>query len=64
MKKDSTLQFGGYEAAKYESTKKPHKTEMDYYYENSYKQAWYDDNVGSFLIVVEKDNRNRLSHGE
>ena len=64
MKKDSTLQFGGYEAAKYESTQKPHKTEMDYYYENNYKQAWYDDNVGSFLIVVEKDNRNRLSHGE
>ena len=60
---DSTLKFGGYEAAKYDSKKRP-KTEMDYYYEHRYKQAWYDDNVGSFLIVVEKDNRNRLSHGE
>lgn len=60
---DSTLKLGGYEAAKYDSTKRP-KTEMDYYYEHRYKQAWYDDNVGSFLIVVEKDNRNRLSYGE
>ena len=64
MKADSTLQFGGYMANKYDSTEKPHKSEMDYYYEKRYKQAWYDDNVGSFLIVIEKDNRNRLSHGK
>lgn len=64
MTKDSTLQFGGYMAEKYDNTKEQHKTEMDYYYEQEYKQAWYDDNVGSFLIVVEKDNQNRLSHGE
>ena len=64
MKADSTLQFGGYKANKYEETQSPHMTEMDYYYEQKYKQAWYDDNVGSFLIVIEKDNRNRLSHGK
>ena len=63
MTKDSTLQFGGYMAEKYDKNKQ-HKTEMDYYYEEQYKKAWYDDNVGSFLIVVEKDNQNRLSHGE
>ena len=33
------------------------KTELDYYYEHDYDQAWYDDNVGSFLIVVEKNYR-------
>lgn len=40
------------------------KTEMDYYYENRYKQAWFDDNVGSFLIVIEKDNANLKAHGK
>ena len=66
MTKDSTLRLGGYMAEKYDTTEnnKLHKTEMDYYYEHEYKQAWYDDNAGSFLIVVEKENQNRLSHGE
>lgn len=26
---------------------------MSYYNEQRYYNAWYDDNVGSFLIVVE-----------
>lgn len=30
--------------------------ELSYYLEKSYKNAWYDDNVGSFLIMVEKIN--------
>lgn len=64
MQKDSTLQFGGYESSKYETTKCPHQSEMDYYYDHGYKNAWYDDNIGSFLIVIETENRNRLSHGE
>lgn len=33
------------------------KTEMDYYLEHNYTTAWFDDNVGSFLIVVEKQYR-------
>ena len=33
------------------------KTEMDYYIEHKYRTAWFDDNVGSFLIVVEKNYR-------
>jgi len=64
MQKDSTLQLGGYESSKYETTKRPHQSEIDYYYDHKYKKAWYDDNIGSFLIVVETENRNRLSHGE
>ena len=32
----------------------PFYNEMTYYREQNYFQAWYDDNVGSFLIVVEK----------
>lgn len=35
----------------------PNKTELDYYLENKYVNAWYDDNVGSFLIVVERKNK-------
>ena len=30
------------------------KTEMDFYKEEHYYNAWYDDNVGSFLIVIER----------
>lgn len=28
--------------------------ELSYYLEKDYKTAWYDDNIGSFLIMVEK----------
>ena len=55
--------FGGYGRSKFD-VDSTYKSEMDYYLEHNYKQAWYDDNLGSFLILVEKDNRNRLSHGE
>ena len=30
------------------------RNEMSYYNEQRYYNAWYDDNVGSFLIVVER----------
>ena len=37
----------------------PFHNEMHYYRSNSYYNAWFDDNVGSFLIVVEKQkNKN------
>lgn len=35
---------------------KPNLTELDYYYDSNYVNAWFDDNVGSFLIVVERKN--------
>lgn len=63
MNDRTSFKFGGYGQSKF-GPKSEHKTEMDYYLEHHYKQAWYDDNLGSFLILVEKDNRNRLSHGE
>ena len=31
--------------------------ELEYYYRTNYKEAWYDDNVGSFLVVVEKNSK-------
>ena len=31
--------------------------EMEYYYRNNYKTAWFDDNIGSFLIVIEKESK-------
>ena len=65
MKDKSSFNFGGYGQSKFSvKASTGYKTEMDYYWEHHYKQAWYDDNLGSFLILVEKDNRNRLSHGE
>lgn len=30
------------------------KNEMTYYKEKGYRHAWYDDNIGSFLIVIER----------
>lgn len=30
--------------------------ELEYYYMKNYKTAWFDDNLGSFLIVIEKNN--------
>ena len=52
------FQFGPYynEKAKKQDTLTI-KTEMDYYLENKYPKAGYDDNVGSFLIIVEKNYR-------
>jgi len=34
------------------------KNEMTYYKDSSYHKAWFDDNVGSFLIVIER-KRNK-----
>ena len=37
----------------------PFYNEMHYYRDNNYYNAWFDDNVGSFLIVIEKQkNKN------
>ena len=30
------------------------KNEMTYYKEHHYHNVWYDDNVGSFLIIIER----------
>ena len=30
--------------------------ELEYYYKKQYKTAWFDDNVGSLLIVIEKES--------
>ena len=31
--------------------------EMEYYLKNDYRTAWFDDNIGSFLIVIEKKTK-------
>lgn len=58
--KRSIYQFGVY-FDEDKDVKKPDsctfKTEMDYYLEHNYQRAWFDDNVGSFLIIVEKNYR-------
>jgi hypothetical protein len=36
---------------------KHNKNEMNYYLEKHYYNAWYDDNVGSFLIVIERKSK-------
>lgn len=33
-------------------------SELEYYYNMNYKTAWFDDNLGSFLIIVEKHSSN------
>lgn len=38
----------------------PFYNEMTYYRENHYYDAWYEDNVGSFLIVVERRKNSVL----
>ena len=41
------------------NTPLPFYNEMHYYRSNNYYNAWFDDNVGSFLIVIEKQkNKN------
>lgn len=56
MKDTTSFAFGGYETKDIKDSTFI-KTEMDYYLEKKYKKAWYDDNVGSFLILVEKNNQ-------
>ena len=46
--------IGDFQIGKHPSN--PKKTELDYYFDNNYVNAWFDDNVGSFLIVVERKN--------
>ena len=30
-------------------------SELQYYLDNDYKTAWFDDNLGSWLVIIEKD---------
>ena len=57
--KNSSFQFGPYydDQLRRQDTLTL-KTELDYYLEHDYDHAWYDDNVGSFLIVIEKNYRD------
>lgn len=32
-------------------------SELEYYWKNKYETAWFDDNVGSFLVIIEKNGR-------
>ncbi len=36
----------------------PILNEVVYYKDNDFEEAWFADNVGSFLIVIEKDKKN------
>lgn len=56
--KHAIYQFGPYyDEETHQTDHCTFKTEMDYYIEHKYRTAWFDDNVGSFLIVVEKNYR-------
>lgn len=56
--KYSIYDFGAYyDEERHLSDSCTFKTEMDYYLEHNYQRAWFDDNVGSFLIIVEKNYR-------
>lgn len=45
--------FGPYPDARKTLTKD--KNEMTYYQETNYYNAWFDDNIGSFLIIIERE---------
>lgn len=34
------------------------KNELFYYYDTGYYNAWYDDNIGSLLVVIERKRKN------
>jgi hypothetical protein len=48
--------FGGLQFGKHpnKDTISDESNEMTYYRDHDYYNAWYDDNVGSFLIVIER----------
>lgn len=60
----NSFKFGGYAQKDIAYDPNHTKTEMNYYLEKKYKQAWFDDNIGSFLIVIEKENSNLRAHGK
>ena len=43
-----------YEKGDYLHKGYPFVNELIYYYDNKYRNPWYMDNVGSFLIVIER----------
>lgn len=55
LKNSNTFKLGGYEQHDIDTTTTPIRTELDYYLEHAYERPWYDDNIGSFLIVVERN---------
>lgn len=53
-KGDSPLKLGTYQGPdKFYSG----RNELLYYYDRAYYAAWYDDNVGSFLVVIERKHK-------
>ncbi|MDR3046371.1 MAG: hypothetical protein LBU51_02000 [Bacteroidales bacterium] len=53
----SEKKYGGLEFGPYPDSLRTNtsiKNEMTYYKEKHYYNAWFDDNVGSFLIVIER----------
>lgn len=50
----SGYEFGPYPTSGTELTNEIYRNEMSYYNEQKYINAWYDDNIGSFLIVIER----------
>jgi hypothetical protein len=52
LNKTKYFSFGAYPDSLKTLTKD--RNEMTYYGENHYYNAWFDDNVGSFLIVIER----------
>lgn len=50
-----SYKFGPYPADDVnEAVNRWDKNEMTYYMEKKYRNAWFDDNIGSFLIVIER----------
>lgn len=49
---ERTFRFGMYSGGNRDTL----KTEMNYYSEENYDNAWFDDNIGSLLIVIERKN--------
>ena len=43
-----------YNGEKPDATGYPFVNELIYYYDKKYRDPWYMDNVGSFLIVIER----------
>jgi len=55
---ERTLQVGSRPDIDAQKNKTFYSNEMWYYLENHYYNAWYDDNIGSFLIVIERKTHN------
>ena len=52
-----SYQFGNYPAENDSIVNRWDRNEMTYYYNEKYYKAWFDDNIGSFLIVIERKHQ-------